>query len=345
MRPLHGSILLLACVLGCVRAAPAQLRQVALIEVPGQPGFDAAVFVGKYLVIAHRAANTLDIFDPTKRRVVGQVKDLSDPRGMAVDTENARLYVANAGSSSISVISIASWKVDETIKLPGPADSLLLVPSRKMLFAASRPLEAIFVVPTANVQSVSTLALEGAPQTMAFDPTQDLVFASLQGVAEIVGLDRSNAAVRRFRLNASQPTGLAFDSQARKLYVAVRSAVLVLDPRSGAEVARVPSADGTNALWLDPATKRLFASSDDGYVNVIKTENGRYFSEEEFRAEVRGHALAVDPARNFVYLPGGREGHSKVAILERTENPNRSATQEASRPGDQPTASQVAQRK
>lgn len=345
MRSLHRSILLLACALVCVLASSAQLRQIALIEIPGQPGFDAAVFADRYLVLAHRATNTLDIFDPAKRRVVGQVKDLSDPRGMAVDAENAKLYVTNAGNSSISVISTGSWKTEETIQLPGPADSLLLVPSRKMLYAASRPLETIFVVPTADVQSVSTVALEGAPQAMALAPAQDLVFASLQGNAEIVALDVHNAVARRFRLNASQPTGLAFDAEAGKLYVAVRSAVLVIDPTSGTEVARLPSSKGTNTLWFDPATHRLFASSDDGYLNVIKTENGHYLNEGEFRTEVRGHALAFDPARNFVYLPGGREGHSKVAILQRTENPNRPATQEASRPSDRPAASQVAQRK
>jgi len=39
--------------------------------------------------------------------------------------------------------------------------------------------------------------------------------------------------------------------------------------------------------------------------------------------------LAYDPARNFVYVPGGREGRSKLVILRRVENPNTTAVQEA----------------
>ncbi|HZR29311.1 MAG TPA: YncE family protein [Terriglobales bacterium] len=341
MRPLNTLVLLIAF----AAAAPAQLRQIAMIEIPGQPGFDAAVFVDKYLVIAHSSTNTLDIFDPIKRRVVAQVKDLSDPRGMAVDAGNARLYVANAGNSSIAVISCKSWQVEDTIKLPMAADSLLLVPARKALYASNRNQETISVVELANPAQISSVPLEGAPQSMVFDPAQNLVFASLQGRAEVVALDANNAIARHFRLNASQPTGLAFDPQAQKLYVAVRSAVLVLDPDDGREVARIPSANGTDNLWFDQATHRLFAISADGYVNVIKSQDGKYASEDELRTEVRGHALAFDPARNFVYLPGGREGHSKLVILRRAVGPDRSGIQEADKPVNQVTGEQVAQRK
>src|SRR5438132_14429174 len=44
------------------------LRQVALLDIPGTPGFDDMVMVNGNLVIAHHGANTVDIFDPIKRR-------------------------------------------------------------------------------------------------------------------------------------------------------------------------------------------------------------------------------------------------------------------------------------
>jgi DNA-binding beta-propeller fold protein YncE len=341
IRPLEIIVFLLAIALG----SQAQLRQIAMIEIPGQPGFDAAVFADKYLVIAHSAANSLDIFDPAKRRVVAQVKDLSDPRGMAVDTQNSRIYVANAGNSTVAVISTQDWKITDTIKLPAPADSLLFVPARKTLYAANRNQGTISVLGVSDGARVTSIDLEGAPQAMAFDPAENVVFASLHGRDEVVVLDAANAVAHRFRLNASQPTGLAFDPQAHKLYVAVRSAVLVLDPVTGAEIARVPSANGTDSLWFDAATSRLFALSADGTVNVINTQGGKYSSEDEFHADVRGRALAFDAARNFVYLPGGREGHSKIVILRRFENPNHSGILEANKPSSPGSAPQVAQRK
>src|SRR5260370_2333377 len=83
---------------------------------------------------------------PVERRVIAQVKDLADPRGMAVDPENGRIYVANGGDGTVAGISTKSWKVEDSIKLPAPADALLLVPARKTLYAANRNQETISVV-------------------------------------------------------------------------------------------------------------------------------------------------------------------------------------------------------
>src|SRR5260370_35333055 len=109
--PMKILVLLLAFAV----AASAQLRQIAMIEIPGQPGFDAAVFADQYLVIAHSATNTLDIFDPAKRRVIAQVKNLSDPRGMAVDRQTARIYVANTAVATHAAMSPKRWTVHDRI--------------------------------------------------------------------------------------------------------------------------------------------------------------------------------------------------------------------------------------
>lgn len=322
-------------------ASAAQLRQIAIIELPGRPGFNEMAFAGKYLVIAHSGANTVDIFDPTRRRVIAQVPGMADPRGLAVDASNARVYVANAGSNSVAVISSQDWKVESNIPLPSTPDALLLVPQRKMLYAASRQNESISIIHLDSGNQITKIYLRGAPEDMVYDSAQDLVFVSLQGPSAIAALDAGNAVARKFKLNASQPTGLAFDGKENKLYVAARAAVLVLNPATGAEIARVPAAPGTDMLWYDQSTRSVYAVSEDGYVNMIKADDGKYFSEDEMRTEVRGHSLAFDPKRNFVYLPGGRDGRSKMVILRRVENPN-SSTQQAITPAQLRTTAQMA---
>src|SRR5438105_4280341 len=118
-------------------ASAAQLRQVAIIEIPGPPGFGAVAFAGKYLLISHTAANTLDIFDPARRRVIATIKELSGPRGIAVDEEQGRIYVANSGNNTVALINTRTWKIDRTFQLSSAPDSLLLVPQRQKLYAGS----------------------------------------------------------------------------------------------------------------------------------------------------------------------------------------------------------------
>lgn len=301
-------------------ASAAQLRQVAMIEIPGPPGFGALAFAGKYLLISHTAANTLDIFDPARRRVIATIKGLSAPRGIAVDEEQGRIYIANSGSNNVAMINTRTWKIDKTFQVTAPPDSLLLVPQRQRLYAGSWHQRSLSTVDLDSGQ-VESIALNGIPQSLAYDRAQDLLFASLQGDAAVVGLNRQNQVARKFGVNAPEPTGLAMDPQSSKLYVAVRGAVLVLDPQNGTEIARVPSPVSTDTLWYDADTHSIYAAAEDGSVNMIRADGGHYASEDELKTQVKGHTLAFDPGRSYVYMPGGREGRSKLVILRRVENP------------------------
>src|SRR5438270_13002867 len=82
----------------------AKLREIALLDIPGRPGFETLAFAKGYLVMAHDGAGTVDIFDPAKRRFVAQISGILSARGVAVDDANARAYIADAGSNSIDVM-------------------------------------------------------------------------------------------------------------------------------------------------------------------------------------------------------------------------------------------------
>jgi DNA-binding beta-propeller fold protein YncE len=301
-------------------ASAAQLRQIAMIEIPGPPGFGAVAFAGRYLLISHTAADTLDIFDPNRRRVISTIKDLFGPRGIAVDEEQGRIYIANSGNNTVAMINTRTWKIDRTFQLSSAPDSLLLVPQRQTVYAGSWRQRSIAAIDPESGR-VESIALNGIPQGLAYDRAQDLVFVSLQGDAAVVGLNRQNQVARQIQINAPEPTGLAVDTQSGRLYVAVRGAVLVLAPATGAEIARVPSPESTDSLWYDSDTHSVYAAAEDGSVNMIRAEGGRYFSEDELKTQVKGHTLAFDSARSFVYMPGGREGRSKLVILKRFETP------------------------
>src|SRR3954471_23242285 len=113
MRKLKSLIFFMTCVL--VLASAAQLRQVAIIDIPGRPGFDTLAWAEGKLVIAHTGADKVDIFDPAKRRVVAQIPDMKQPRGIAVDADAGKVYIANSGANAIAVVDSKTWAVASTI--------------------------------------------------------------------------------------------------------------------------------------------------------------------------------------------------------------------------------------
>src|SRR5207302_460642 len=217
-------------------------------------------------------------------------------------------------------------KVVGVLGLRNAPDRLLYVPQMKSLFVTSPMGRTVSVVSTESVQkiapnSMSELAsfeVQGRPRDIAWDAQQRVAYVTLEDTNEVISLNPANPespVTRRTRLTASQPTAILFDSNSRRLFVAVRYAVLQLDADSGGETARVAAAPGTDSLWLDQSNNKLFAAAGDGTVTVMNVGAGRLDLSGEFKGDVRGHALAYDPANHLVFLTGGREGKSKMLVL------------------------------
>jgi DNA-binding beta-propeller fold protein YncE len=205
-------------------------------------------------------------------------------------------------------------------------DKLLYVPQMKSLLVTSPMGRAVAVVSTESAMkiapnAVSELAsfdVQGRPRDIAWDAQQKLAYVTLEDTNEVIALNPANPenpVSRRMRLTASQPTAILFDPASRRLFVAVRFAVLQLNADNGAETARVAAAAGTDALWLDQSTNNLFAAAGDGTVSVMSASGNKLELRGEYKGDVRGHALAYDPANHLVFLAGGREGKSKMLVL------------------------------
>src|SRR5215813_3242176 len=114
-------LLLLSC---AVASFAAKLRQVAIIDLPGQPGFNQVAVANGQIVITRPATNTIEIFSPVKRRVVARISQVRDPRGIAVDDSSQRVYIA-LGSGHIAVINSQTWQVEKVVRVAHRPDKLL----------------------------------------------------------------------------------------------------------------------------------------------------------------------------------------------------------------------------
>ncbi len=309
-------ILAIAC---CSCALKAQLRQVAILDIPGRPGFDDVAFAGGKLVMTHAGANVVDIFDPVRRRLYARVNNMSQPRGIAVDEQGARVFIANAGNNTITLLSTQDWQVKSNFKVPSSPDELLFVPETHTLYVSNWHDGSVSAIdPQSGTARTETVG--GRPEGMVFDPQSQHLLVSLEDQATIAVLTPDLKPVTQFQLRGSQPTALALDAKGRRLFCSVRYAVVALDADSGAEVGRVTTGAGADKLWFDDSSRVLYAAAGGGTVTAIGLDGNRYVAQQELATEVRGHALAFDPQHNLVYVPGGREGRSKLVILKRFGN-------------------------
>jgi YVTN family beta-propeller protein len=299
---------------GCALAGfGAKLRQVAMIDLPGDPGFNQVAIANGQVVISRPATNTIEIFSPVKRRVSARISQIDDPRGIAVDDQGLRVYVALAGSNRIAVINSRNWQVEKLVPVEHRPEKLLWVPETRTLYATSSLDRTVSVVDLKLGAETDVIELNALPQDMLYDPARRVVLVTLQDVGEVAAIDRAHQIAGRFKLAASEPTGMALDTGHRRLYVAVRYAVLALNADTGAELLRIPAPGGTNTLVLDPGGNLLYAAAGDG--SVLAIDLARNVVDHELPTDVKGYSLAYDPSHKMLFMPGGREGRSKMVIL------------------------------
>ena len=288
------------------------LRQMAMVYIPGNPGFQAVGFVDDHLIISHSGDNTVDIFNVKMRRVDGQIK-MQAPRGIAVDEKGGKVYVADAAARNIAVISTRTWKLERNIPVQLSPGSLALSLDGRVLYIGDMRGQSVSALDLMKVKETITVPL-GHVDALVYDSARDLLYATLEDQAQVAVLDSGLKVLRRYRLVASQPSALALDPEARRLYVAVRQAVVALDADSGREVGRVPAPMGVDSLWLDRADNKLYAASSNE-VDVVRAGAGQFAFQDQLLLEVRGHGIAFDPGRKLLLVPGGHEGRSLVLIL------------------------------
>src|ERR1041385_4655865 len=172
------SVFFITILICSVYGFAAKLRQVALIDLPGSPGFNQVTMANGQVVITRPGTNTIEIFSPVKRRVIARISQISDPRGMAVDDEDGTLYVALAGNNSIIAVDTRNWKVEKIIPVQHRPDRLLWVPQNKTLYVTSvldRTLSAIDLRTSAES---AVLELNALPQDLVYDSGKQIGRAS-----------------------------------------------------------------------------------------------------------------------------------------------------------------------
>jgi len=298
----------------------AKLREIAMLDISGRPGFETLAFAKGYLVMAHDGAAKVDIFDPAKRRFIAEISGIVSPRGVAVDDASSRVYIADAGTNSIDVVNSSNWQVEDRIQLSRTPENLLLLPGTTNLVASNPYARSLTLVSHQINREMQIVDIGGHPDLMAYDPIRNAILVTIEDQNTVASyaasLERDAKPLHTIKLNASQPTGIILDPASRTLFVAVRFAVLSVDVDSGAELSRAAAAAGTDRLWLDPVGNMLYAASADGTVTTMKVNGRQLAYESELKTDVKGHSLAFDPERKLIYVPGGREGKSKMVILK-----------------------------
>lgn len=217
--------------------------------------------------------------------MLGTVHVGQQPHGVAVDSVNRRVYIANHRSNSLTVIDADTLEVVETISLGdavGP-NGLAVLPASRRIFVAAKFTNSLSAV-DASAPDARTI-LWRAP-------------------------------------TGSQPDGVALHSQLPLAYVANfgGNSLTAVDLEDGGTLD-LPARGEPSFLAFDPVSERLFVSNHlDGSLSIYN-----WMGEEQHHLKlgVGSYGLAFDGVRRLVYVANIDSRTVSVIALDSAGDPIR----------------------
>ncbi len=238
------------------------------------------------------------------------VKVGDNPISLAIDRKTNKIYVANTGSGSISVIDGASDNVIATI--PGEAHPYAIAANdiTGTVYVTNTYSDAVTVIDV-HTDTAHPLKVGGA-DGIAIDSRTNTIFLTHYEEPNLRIVDGATGAVRKISVGP-HIWGMVFDEDSDSLYLAhtVTAEIVSVNEKTLA-VRTIPVGQIPCALAVNPATQRLYAVNyGDETLSVIDLRSQRAIA----TLPVGHHpqAVAVDPTRNVIYV-ANVHGNSVTAI-------------------------------
>ncbi len=231
---------------------------------------------------SNRGEDTVSILDVSDDEELAKIKVGVRPNGLAFDTADELLLVANVGNPDI----------------PGSFTVSIVDISRRML--------------------IHSVAVPGRTRWAVYDAASASFYVNIAEPAQIAVIDADNPArvSRSIPVPAKGPHGLDFDAATNRLFCACdEGRLLALDAATGAVLGEAQLSGTPDVIFFNAARKHLYvAVGDPGVIDVFETDT---LQRVEVVVTGKGaHTLAFDARRNKVYafLP---EAHAAAVFADK----------------------------
>ena len=235
------------------------------------------------------------------------------PWGIAYDPVNKDIYVANAGSMSVSVISTLTNKVIDTITVKANPHGVAYDPANNEIYVANQGSGTVSVINAATNTVIKELFPGGGagPENIAYDPANDNLYVT-GGLNTIAIIDGSTNTVNEHLTVGSHPFGVAYDSTHKRMYItnSFSNDVSVVNATTNTVIGTtiIPVGSRPFDIAFNPSNNATYVTNSlSSTVSVVSTLD-------------RGELDIAASAENTTAHSGNRQSHYIVASVTDDED-------------------------
>jgi DNA-binding beta-propeller fold protein YncE len=282
------------------------VNTIPLPEVDGRIDHFAIDVKGRRAFLAALAKNTIEVVDLSAGRVMRTLPGFAKPQGVLFVPQFNKLVIACGVDGSVKTLDGTSLAGIHTANVSLGADAIGYDPRSKQIYVGSGGGDAnkeqgdLTVFSIASGAQVAALTTDAHAGGSVVEDHGERVFVLVPEKAQVVVLDRkTRAQVAKWTIPGIQKNvALALDEKSHRLFLGVRTpaAIFVLNSDSGSVVASVPTVATLDGLSFDSATRRIYTSGGEGFVDVTQQIDADHY-------ERIAHIPTGPIARTSVFVP------------------------------------------
>jgi len=241
-------------------------------------------------------------------RVIGNIPGGHREHGIALAPELNRGFISDGTDPShVIVFDMKTLKVVRVVSMPNKdSDCIIYDPATQRVFTFNGDDQSATAIDAKTDKVLGTIALGGSPEYAVADGAGHL-YNNLEDKSEQVQIDSHTLQVTaRWPLApCEQPSGLAMDTEHRRLFAGCHNGVMaIVDPDAHRVITTVPIGAGVDANRFDPGTQLAFSSNgQSGNLTVVHEDSPDHFVElGEVTTQLAARTMALDSKTHHVFL-------------------------------------------
>jgi DNA-binding beta-propeller fold protein YncE len=324
--------------IGYTAIAPSQeggkqpLRLVQTISLPNVKGrldhMDVDV-KGKRLFVAAAENGTVEVVDLDAGKWAHSIHGFKKPQGALYVPELRKLFVASGDDGMLRVFRGDTFDLLDPVQLePGP-NRVVYERHSKLVYVgyggkdAGKDYAEIGIIDAKDDKRIGDIKVVAHPSELLLDKLGTTLFVLVSVANRIQVIDTSKRQViSSWQVSSQHPGDAAFDELTSRLFVGTRTPpeMIVMDAKSGKEVAHLPTADGMDGVYFDVPRRRVYVSGGRefslGFVYIYQQTDADNY-EVMGKVTTRGGAGTSfwSPALNRYYVAAPANERADAAIL------------------------------
>jgi DNA-binding beta-propeller fold protein YncE len=297
--------------------------------VPGNAGFDYLNIdsAARRLYISHGVE--VNVLDPDTGKLIGTIPDTPGVHGIAIASEFKHGFTSNGRENKVSMFDPTTLQLINKIDVGKGPDGIYYDPGTKRVFTNNHGSHDITAIDAKTGQVVGTVKAEGDGESAVV--ADGLVYVNMEDTNDVLVFDPKTLEIKkRFPIGvAKTPTGLAYDSKSKRLFIGCRNEpkMVVMDASSGKVIQSFPIGRGVDYAGFDSQSKLIFFSCSEGVLNIFheKTAND-YEDAGAVKTQPSARTMAFDSKTKKIFL-------SAAEILESPPTAPGARPQRSIKPG------------